>query len=379
MKKKVLVVDDYEVNIYLLESLLKGKGFDVLSAVNGKDALSKVENFYPDIIISDILMPVMDGYALCRECKSNSTLKDIPFVFYTATYTEKKDELFGLSLGADRFIIKPVEPEILIEVINELLMENSKDHNLNKPLGEEMEYFRQYNEVLFRKLEKKMSDLEKSNKALKESENRIKTLLDEKELLLKEINHRIKNNMSTMMGLLNIQINTLKDPSAINALKDATSRLQSMSILYNKLQYKDDTNKFSVNYYLSSLVDEIIKMFSGSVVVKKKIEIEDFLLSIQILSPIGIIVNEIITNSIKYAFKGMAEGLITVKGNLKDNNVYISIKDNGIGIPDSVDVENSIGFGLNLIEMLMTQLEGTVKINRENGTEFILEFPINNF
>ncbi|MBU0543945.1 MAG: PAS domain S-box protein [Proteobacteria bacterium] len=173
MITRILIVDDNSVNLYMLESLLKGYGIEVTSTENGKDALDKARLNPPDLIVSDILMPIMDGYTLCRQWKSDEQLKHIPFVFYTATYTEPKDEDFALSLGADKFIIKPQEPDILINMIKEFLEEkyNAKQM-VTRPLGEEMEFFRQHNEILFKKLEKKMLDLEIANKELKEFEKR---------------------------------------------------------------------------------------------------------------------------------------------------------------------------------------------------------------
>jgi PAS domain S-box-containing protein len=171
MTRKVLIVDDNSANLYMLESLLKGYGLEVISADNGKDALDKARINPPDLVVTDILMPVMDGYALCREWKSDDTLKHIPLVFYTATYTEPRDEKFALSLGADRFIIKPQEPDIFMNMIKEVLEEKyTARQAAAKPLGEEMEFFRRYNEILFKKLEKKMSDLEIANQKLMISE-----------------------------------------------------------------------------------------------------------------------------------------------------------------------------------------------------------------
>ena len=173
MTKRVLIVDDNSTNLYMLETILKGYGMEATSAENGKDALDKARLSPPDLIVSDILMPVMDGYTLCREWKSDERLKHIPFVFYTATYTEPKDENFGLSLGADRFILKPQEPDILINILKEVLKDNYAVRQVEpKPLGEEMEFFRRHNEVLFKKLEKKMVDLEIANKELKILEER---------------------------------------------------------------------------------------------------------------------------------------------------------------------------------------------------------------
>jgi len=173
MITRVLIVDDNSANLYLLECLLKGHGIEVTSAENGKEALEKARLNPPNLIVSDILMPVMDGYTLCREWKSDEQLKHIPFVFYTATYTEPKDETFALSLGAERFIIKPQDLDIFMNIIKEVLEKNyAVKQTGTKPLGEEMEFFRQHNEILFKKLEKKMLDLEIANKELKILEER---------------------------------------------------------------------------------------------------------------------------------------------------------------------------------------------------------------
>ena len=124
-------------------------------------------------------MPVMDGYTLCRQWKSEDKLKHIPLLFYTATYTEPKDEIFALSLGADSFIIKPQEPEILIKKLAEFLSDKYVARSVEtKPLGEEMEFFRRHNEILFRKLEKKMLDLEIANQQLKMLEERYRLSFD---------------------------------------------------------------------------------------------------------------------------------------------------------------------------------------------------------
>ena len=167
MTRLVLIVDDNRDNLYLLESLLTGHGFDVISAENGEEALVKARLNPPHLIVSDILMPVMDGYALCRACKLDDTLKQIPFVFYTATYTDEKDEKFSLALGADRFIIKPEVPDVLINILCELLKEKKTSKPaVTKSTEEEMEFLRKHNEALFKKLDKKISDLEEANQVI---------------------------------------------------------------------------------------------------------------------------------------------------------------------------------------------------------------------
>jgi PAS domain S-box-containing protein len=171
MTARVLIVDDDGNNRYLLQSLLQGHGFEVISAENGEDGLAKTRLHHPDLIVSDILMPVMDGYTFCRRLKSDDALKRIPFVFFTASYNTPKDEEFAMSLGAERFVFKPQEPEALIKILEEVLKQSRfAPRRAKKPLGEEMEFFRQHNEVLFNQLEKKLLDLEQANERLRTME-----------------------------------------------------------------------------------------------------------------------------------------------------------------------------------------------------------------
>ncbi len=167
---KLLIVDDNEQNLYMLQILLQGHGYEVIMAANGAEALEAARNTLPDVIISDILMPVMDGFALCRAWKQDDQLKEIPFVFYTATYTDPKDENFALSLGADRFIIKPQEPETLIQMFEEVIKEYKKGRLVvsDSQIDNETIYIKQYNQALIRKLEDKMLKLEATNQALEE-------------------------------------------------------------------------------------------------------------------------------------------------------------------------------------------------------------------
>jgi PAS domain S-box-containing protein len=187
-----LIVDDVAENRYLLEALLKGNGYQVESAVNGYEALAAARREPPDLVISDILMPVMDGFSLCRVWKQDDALKSVPFVFYTATYTDPKDERLALSLGADRFIVKPVEPEVFVKVINEVLVEEQR-HALGSRAPEssnESGFLRGHNDALVRKLERKVAQLEEANRALSSQiaeRERVDQALREREAELRRI------------------------------------------------------------------------------------------------------------------------------------------------------------------------------------------------
>lgn len=167
---KILAVDDKIENRYLLEVMLKGNGFQVDLAANGIEALEKLKSEKFDMIISDILMPEMDGYKLCRECQKDKKLSSIIFVFYTATYTDPKDEILALRLGADRFIRKPIEPDRFIELIREISRDadNHRKKRKKSAFEPEAEVFRLYSQRLVKKLEKKMLEVEESEHKYRE-------------------------------------------------------------------------------------------------------------------------------------------------------------------------------------------------------------------
>ncbi len=172
---KILVVDDREDNRYFLETLLGGNGFETEGAKDGEEALKMARRTPPGLVISDILMPGMDGFALCREWKKDPLLKEIPFIFYTATYTDPRDEKLALGMGADRFILKPAEPDDFMRVIKSVLSGYAAGapSPAREPVETETVVLREYNAALVRKLEDKLADIEILNKSLEEKEKRL--------------------------------------------------------------------------------------------------------------------------------------------------------------------------------------------------------------
>ena len=165
---RVLIVDDKEEKLYYLQALLTGHGCTVDSAHHGAEALFKARQARPDVIISDLLMPVMDGYTLLRHWKIDPSLRKIPFIVYTATYTEPEDERLALSLGADAFILKPAEPEMFIARLREVQANAAADRPTppRHQTGDEKELLKVYSETLIRKLEEKSLQLEQVNRVL---------------------------------------------------------------------------------------------------------------------------------------------------------------------------------------------------------------------
>ncbi|MBL4919298.1 response regulator [Szabonella alba] len=166
---RILIVDDKEENRYFLEVLLKGHGFIPVTARHGAEALAIARNDPPDLVISDLLMPVMDGYTLLRHWRSDARLGEKPFIVYTATYTEPEDERLALDLGADAFILKPADPEEFLVQVNKVLSTRGKGPRRMQekvPNPESHETFKAYSDTLIRKLEEKSLQLEEANRSL---------------------------------------------------------------------------------------------------------------------------------------------------------------------------------------------------------------------
>jgi PAS domain S-box-containing protein len=206
------------------------------------------------------------------------------------------------------------------------------------------------------------------------AEGQIQRLLAERELLLKEVHHRIKNNMNTMMSILSLLAESLQEPAAVAALRDARNRMQSMEVLYDKLYRTEQYGEISVLEYFPPLIEEIAGMFPNRPSVQIDTQIDDFVLDVKTLSSLGIIINELLTNAMKHAFNGRNDGRILVTASIHDNDVLIVIKDDGIGMLDIPDAKAPTGFGLQLVGLLVTQLGGSYKIETEKGCKFILNF-----
>jgi PAS domain S-box-containing protein len=210
----------------------------------------------------------------------------------------------------------------------------------------------------------------------KKAEDRIRTLLAEKELILKEVHHRIKNNMNTVSSMLSLQAGTVKEPSAADSLKDAGNRIRNMSLLYDKIYQSNDFTALSIKDHLSPLIDEVVANFLNSQAVRIEKHIDDIMLDAKRIQLLGIIINELLTNIMKYAFAGRERGQITVTASDRDGEIVIVVQDDGIGIQDGVCLVKPRGFGLQLVHALAQQLKGGIRFETEDGTKAVLTFPI---
>jgi PAS domain S-box-containing protein len=627
---KILIADDNSNNLYMLEVLLKGAGYEVVMAKNGIEALEKIRASRFDGIVSDIFMPTMDGFRLIRECKKDPVLRQIPFIFYTATYTEKKDEEFGLSLGAIRYIIKPAEPEEILRQIHEAFIEHARSPRdfTVQPIPDEGTFGREYTRRVGAKLEKKERALQESeekyrllyensmdallftspdgsiqaanpaacsmfqrteeeiiktrragvidttdprlsaaleerartgrfkgeltflrkdgtrfpgevstniftdrtgqkrscmiirdvteqkkakntllenekflsnivehipdmifvkdaqdlrfvrfNKAgedllgysreellgkndydffpkpeadfftendkgvihrnqlldipdekiqtrhkgerilhtkkipildengnpkyllgisediteRKKAEEQLKRFseelemqvavrtealnksLHEKEILIKEVHHRVKNNMQIITSLLNLQARTIDDPVVLKTIKDSQSRIKAMALVHERLYRSGDISSINLKDYIQFLAKELFSFYGIKPQhIRFTINAPAIKVNIDTAIPLGLIVNELISNAIKYAFPMERKGEIVIDITKDKNKISLVVRDNGVGIPADFDWRNAKSLGLRLIISLVEQLLGTIELDRSTGTVFTI-------
>lgn len=384
--RRILLVDDVEENLYMLQSLFSANDFSVYRASDGKEALELAVSYKPDVIISDILMPVMDGFSFCRALKKHAELKEIPFIFYTATYTDQRDEKLGLSLGADRFLIKPTDPERLLHIVEEVLDEHNDGRpTTSKKQPAEKEYLKVYNATLIRKLEDKLEELRRTNAALsgevlvrKRAEEQAEAALQEKEVLLKEVYHRTKNNMQVIIGLLDLQSRKTGGEETLRVLRDMGSRIYSMSLVHDLLYRSKNLADIHLDDYLKRLGNSLISIYQNEKTdVLLEVDSVSVPINLQFAVPLGLVINEVISNSLKYAFHEQPEGTISIKAMAYgENGIDLTICDNGIGLKEDVDIDTLDTLGMRLIkEIVEDQLLGDLDLSYEPGLCYTISVP----
>jgi two-component sensor histidine kinase len=212
----------------------------------------------------------------------------------------------------------------------------------------------------------------------KHKEQSIHAALKEKDVLLGEIHHRVKNNLQIVHSLLGLQSNNIGDETVLSMMRESQNRIRSMALIHQTLYESKDFARVDFRNFLDSLLPTLISSYGvGSERVKLSVQSIDVQLPINAAIPCGLVVNELISNSLKHAFPEDREGEISVQlAHQSPETVVLRVSDNGIGIPDKFDVEQTTTLGLQLVTMLVDQLGGELTIQRANPTRFSVSFPI---
>lgn len=201
--------------------------------------------------------------------------------------------------------------------------------------------------------------------------------LREREILLQEIHHRVKNNLQVISSLINMQVRQLEDTSSRDALEECQTRVQAIALIHEKLYQSKDYSRVPFSEYAKSLASNIFAATGISpAAVSLQLAMEDVSLGVDKAIPCGLILNELITNALKHAFPPPSRGSVRVELRAEDDQIAFSVSDDGVGMSDKFDLKDSSSLGLSLVYTLVEQLEGQVEILRESGTTFRIRFPM---
>jgi PAS domain S-box-containing protein len=462
----ILLVDDEPRNLMVLESILDSPDYHLTKAQSGQEALMALLNQDFALLVLDIEMPGMNGWELAQIIKKRKKTEHIPIIFLTAHYAEDEHVLQGYTAGAVDYLTKPVNSAILrskvavfvhlcrkaaLEESNRALRESEEraravlnsalsavvvidsegritewnaeaermfERTRLEALGQKLSETiipPRYREAHRRGLERylntgegqvvnrlvEMSALRRDGSEFpvelsisplkagnvvtfcgfitditerRRAEEQIKASLQEKEVLLKEIHHRVKNNLQVICSLLNLQSGYIRDSQALTLFRESESRIRSMAMIHEKLYQNESLSRVDFSEYLSSLSSLLFTTYvADPASVRLMTHLDPVFLDIDTALPLGLIVNELVSNSLKYAYPEGRSGVVELTLRAGQENQYtLSVRDHGVGLPDGFDVNTNDTLGLHLVNILSAQLGATLSVE-SNGQGTIFE------
>ena len=461
----ILLVDDEPRNLMVLESILDSPDYHLTKAQSGQEALMALLSQDFALLVLDIEMPGMNGWELAQFIKKRKRTEHIPIIFLTAHYAEDEHVLQGYTAGAVDYLTKPVNSAILrskvavfvhlcrkaaLEESNRALRESEEraravlnsalsavvvidsegritewnaqaeqmfDLTRLEALGQKLSetiipprYREAHRHGLERYLatgegpvmnrlvelcalrrdgsefpvELSISPLRAGNGVTfcgfitditqrKQAEEQIKASLHEKEVLLKEIHHRVKNNLQVICSLLNLQSGYIRDPEALALFRESESRIRSMAMIHEKLYQNESLSRVDFAEYLASLSSLLFTTYvANPAAVRLTTRLDPMFLDIDTALPLGLIVNELVSNSLKYAYPEGRSGTVELTLRAGPENQYtLSVRDQGVGLPAGFDVNNTDTLGLHLVNILSAQLGAALSVESNgHGTSF---------
>ncbi len=328
----VLLIEDNLgdiVSIRTMISELSDGCFELKFAETLGEALTILENENFDVVLMDLGLPDSQGFRTFTQV--HNKMPDLPIIIITGL----EDENLGLSAvkeGAQDYLVKgQVDKKLLARSLNFAIER-------------------------------------------KQTEEGLKSSINEKDILLKETHHRVKNNMQVIHSLLNLQTHFTKNKEAVDVLKDSQSRVKSLGIIHEKLYKSSDRSRIDFNEYVQSLTTDLLTSYSANERITPLIEIDDVKLTMDTAVLCGLIVNELISNSLKHAFPNNGHGEIQISLKLIGNRYVLVVNDDGIGFPDELDFKNTESLGLQLVNNITGQLDGEIEIDNSIGTNVTIKF-----
>jgi two-component sensor histidine kinase len=328
---RILNVDDTPALLYAKGKALRQAGFTVFDAGSGREALTIVATEKPDLVLLDVKLPDMSGLDVCEVVKK--TYPGTMVIQVSASFVQTADRVRGLENGADAYLVEPLSPDELIANVHALLR-------------------------------------------LKDAEAQKELLIQQKELLFRELNHRVKNNLQLISSLLSVQSRRISDPAAREEFRTAQQRVRAIASLQSRLYHSmDGIERVEMQYYLRDLVDQIrALLLAERPEVRLTLACDDLSIDVDRATSIGLIVNELVSNAAKYAFADVRAGSIVVELRIADGRCVLSVTDDGAGRGEAGDAH--VGVGLKLVGLFVAQLEGTLRETNGPGLRTEVAFPL---
>lgn len=325
----ILNVDDTEALRYAKTRTLQRAGFEVVEAGTGQAALDQIARRLPDLVLLDVKLPDMSGLEVCKRIKQEHPSMMILQV--SATFVDSADRVRGLDIGADGYLTEPLSAEELVANVRALLR-------------------------------------------LRDAEAEKEALLQQKDLLFKELNHRVKNNLQLISSLLSMQSRRIADPQARAEFATAQQRVRTIANLHSKLYREERLGSVNGRTYLDDLCDQLRALLLAerpnvSLVARGG----DFEMDIDQATSLGLIINELVSNAAKHAFKPGQAGNIFVELKRGGGQCVLCVSDDGCGT--SARSNTGDGMGLKLVELLTTQLDGRFHQESLPGMRTTVVFP----
>lgn len=359
----VLCVDDEPAIRLSVQVFLEDRGHRVELAENGLLGLAAIRATEFDAVLLDLAMPGMSGLEVLRHVTAEKP--SLPVVVVSGTGAIQ-DVIAALRLGAWDFITKPIEDMAIL------------DHALGRVtdrarLIRENQHHRERLEELV--LERTRA-LENEIAERKNAEQALRTSLTEKEVLLREVHHRVKNNLQVVTSLLSLQALKFDAPQLIEPFMDSQARVRAMALVHEKLYRAGDLSRIDFAAYIRELALFLVQAYCPrGLAIGESITCDDIHLPVDAAVPCGLIVNELVTNSIKHAFAGRERGSLAISAASHGEGVVLRIEDDGVGMPPDFDMNTTETLGLQLVTNLVRQLRGTLTFDSGPwGTAFELTF-----
>ncbi|MFZ5426002.1 MAG: sensor histidine kinase [Thermodesulfobacteriota bacterium] len=359
----ILCVDDESSIRLTIEAYLEDLGHRVTLAKDGREGIGLIESEDFDAVLLDLAMPAMSGLEVLARVTTSRPLLPVVVVSGTGNI---KEVIQALRLGAWDFITKPIEDMAILL------------HSLDKAterarLLKENQLHRERLESLVEERTRALSQEIAERKAV---ENALRGSLAEKEVLLKEIHHRVKNNLQIVSSLLSLQALRFEGETA-SAFQDSQSRVRAMALVHEKLYRTKDLSRIDFRAYLEELTGFLVQAYSPrGTSVSVSIQCGELFLGVDTAIPCGLILNELVTNALKHAFRGLHAGSITISAAIEGEYVRLTVHDDGRSLPAGFDIEKLDSLGLQLVSNLARQTKGTLTVEtRPNGKTFALVFP----